>query len=265
MEQTIKTQIHTYKYDISKDEEAKEYAELKERLYKSRRRFSALCFDFANRLQITPGPIELETKYLFDNQWNTPDKRVFDWYEHIFLNKDIREGHWLEITTEMKRIRLNTQRCGYCGAHYQVQQGYVFCDKCLDSEYLEENNLPLLRLLPVSAKQDRPELTEAELGWLMPLYVERQTTGADSRNANKLKKQRLDIIAELKKTVETAHDKHDGFIWLMDSDVNIDNCIYYEHTNKFSFGWRSPVSASVKSRLLDILVEFPFEYEIKGG
>ena len=53
-------------------------------------------------------------------------------------------------------------------------------------------------------------------------------------------------------------------VWLLDRNINAENCIYYSHTRKFCFGWRNPVSESVKSALLDVLVEFPFDYEIKS-
>jgi len=45
--------------------------------------------------------------------------------------------------------------------------------------------------------------------------------------------------------------------------IKIDNCIYYSHTDRFSFGWRSPVSAEVVSEILNVISEFPFLYEIK--
>lgn len=51
-------------------------------------------------------------------------------------------------------------------------------------------------------------------------------------------------------------------IWLLDHGLPLDNVIYYSHTDKFGFGWRSPVSPEVKSKILDLMSEFPFNYEI---
>mgnify|MGYP000721086373 CR=1 FL=1 len=60
-----------------------------------------------------------------------------------------------------------------------------------------------------------------------------------------------------------AKAEHDGMIWLMDHGISIDNVIYYNHTGKFSFGWRTPLAKDVVSRILDVISEFPFAYEIK--
>ena len=49
----------------------------------------------------------------------------------------------------------------------------------------------------------------------------------------------------------------------MDHGVSIDNCIYYSHTGRFGFGWREPVGQAVYSALVDVLCEFPFDYDIK--
>ena len=111
--------------------------------------------------------------------------------------------------------------------------------------------------------ESRAPLTEAERGALMPRYVDRQTTGADSRNARKLAEQRARLIKDYADTVAKAKAEHDGMIWLMDHGISIDNVIYYNHTGKFSFGWRTPLAKDVVSRILDVISEFPFAYEIK--
>lgn len=56
----------------------------------------------------------------------------------------------------------------------------------------------------------------------------------------------------------------EGMLWLWDKGFSLDNVIYYSHTGKFGFGWRSPLSDVVASKLLDIISEFPFPYEIKS-
>lgn len=268
---TLKTNITSYSFDIREPDEKAQYDAILEKL-KGRECFNV--WGGSKRLHIGSGPVLLETKCLFNNQWNTsedsptaPNARVFDWYEEypVLTPKHRKNGHYLDITPEMEEIRRNTTQCGYCGAYYQAAQGYVFCDKCLDSPYLEEKDLKLLRLYPVSEKSRAkyPELSAAEKAHIMPQYISRQTTGKDSRNAKRLAEKRARIESGYKKSVYAAKTEHDGFIWLMDNQVNIENCIYYSHTDIFSFGWRSPVSPEVKSKLLDVLTEFPHNYEIK--
>jgi hypothetical protein len=217
--------------------------------------------------------VTLETKFLFTNQWNTAptetsDKglRVFDWAEAIYPNKRIKEGQYLEVTKEMTDLLKNTLKCGYCGAQYNKTDAPEFCEKCLDSEYLEKNQIHLLRLKPIYGKSfpNRAELTDSETAVLIPEYTRQQTTATGSRAVAKLNRRRQQIEDAFKKDTYAAKTEHDGLIWLMDHNVNTGNCIYYNHTDKFSFGWRQPVSAEVKSSLLDILCEFPYAYEIKS-
>lgn len=219
--------------------------------------------------------VVLETNHVFGNQWNSkPDAhseqgyRLFNWFEHYRDYGPNKRGHYLKITPEMRELCRLTHVCGYCGAeYYGIENASKFCSACLDSGYLEKKNLHLLRLMPVDIngriRTDRPELTEEELAWLMPIYVERQTTGTNSRNAARLKKQREDIEHKFEVEMANAKTERDGLIWLMDHNISIDNVIYYNHTAKFSFGWRSPIGAEVKSKLLNVLSEFPFDYEIK--
>lgn len=215
--------------------------------------------------------VEIETAHVFGNQWNTADgRRVFDWFEEYLNSQDVKRGHWLEITPELAELRRVTLTCGYCGKHYgphhDAPPATPFCTACLDSPYLKAEDLKLLRLLPVLDKVSgggRADLNEIEKADLMPRYVERQTVATDSRAKAVRDKQRVDILAKFEKVTKAAEEERDGMLWLWDQGINLDNVIYYDHTQVFSFGWRSPVSAEVKSRLLEILSEFPFQYEIK--
>lgn len=214
--------------------------------------------------------VEIETAHIFGNQWNTADgRRVFDWYEE-YTHQMFRRGHWLEITPELAELRRVTHSCGYCGKHYgphhDAMPGTPFCTACLDSEYLKAEDLKLLRLLPVCETfgGTRPDLTDAERAELMPRYVERQTTGTDSRAKARRDKQRADVLEKYTKETTAATQERDGMLWLWDNGVSLDNVIYYDHTRTFSFGWRSPVGAEVKARLLDLLTGFPFAFVIKS-
>ena len=138
--------------------------------------------DAKDRLTFDSEDIELETSCLFSNQWNTAcGKRVFDWYEAIYPNRKIKEGHYLDITDEMRQIRQTTLVCGYCGKNYPNGKP-GFCNACLDSEYLKESDLALLRLLPVALKfPTREPLTDSERATLLPQYVSAANLGNDSR------------------------------------------------------------------------------------
>ncbi len=271
MSDNLKTTLHRYNFNVSDPTQAKEYKALCGRLKASGVRF----FNVLNVLSMPgdskgpegpeAGPIELETAHLFADQWSSAcGFRVFDWYEGIVPNKDIKKGHWLEQTPDMEETRRNTHVCGFCGNQQSAAKGYVFCDRCLDSSYLKETELHLTRMLSTALFMPiREPLTDAERDNLLPQYIERQTTGTTSRNAAKLRKQRKAIEDKKTKAIETATDEHSGLLWLMDHGISVDNVIYYSHTQRFCFGWRSPIGPELHSHLLAVLVEFPHDYDIK--
>ena len=272
---TLKTYITNYDLCINDLQDKKKYEEIKE----SRAAAGIKLFDgIDGKTSGCNNPdreLTLETSFIFGNQWNSaPDAtsakgyRVYNWHESIQINsRSHKTGHYLDITPEMRDICDKTYKCGYCGAdYYGHENAGKFCGACLDSEYLEERYLHLLRLKNIDINGGfpaTPELTEEEKAEILPVYVERQTTGNDSRNAKKLIKQRARIITDCAKAIENATTERDGFLWLMNNNVNIDNCIFYNHTGRFAFGWRHPLDSAVKSKLLDILAEFPFDYDIK--
>jgi hypothetical protein len=269
---TLQTTIHYYRFDMSKPQDPAAYDALCETLRATpgRGRWMHCIGDTKDRLENRQGgsePITLETSFVFSNQWNETDgadrkgRRVFDWFEAIYQNRSLRCGHYLEITPQMIAIRESQHVCGYCGARSD-RPVETFCSACLDSPYLKAAELHLLRLAPiVDSDKPRAPLTDDERAALMPRYITRQTTGADSRAAQKRAKARIDTLHDCELAVSAAVTKRDGYIWLLDHNVSIENVIYYRHTGRFAFGWREPLSPEVRSRLTDLLCEFPFDYD----
>lgn len=276
----MKTKLHHYSFTLPKDKEAYQAMakEIEANGPEGRGRWMHALgngrFDYSKAGTVEE--VELDPSCLFENQWNetteSGNRRLFDWYEEAIFNegrenKNVKRGHWLEITAEMTAARTDVRKCGYCGKHYGPLHDPIpgeFCTACLDSAYLKESDLHLLRLLPLVGLQKREKLTEAESAALLPAYVDRQTTGTDSRAKQRRDKQRADVVKEYERDTANAKTKHDGKLWLWDRGFDLDNVTYYSHTGKFGFGWRSPLSDSVASKLLDIISEFPYPYEIKS-
>jgi hypothetical protein len=267
----MQTTIHYYSFNIENDTERKAYAELRAELKHTPGRGHWMhCHGTSGDHKHKHGDSEeitLETKCLFENQWNTAEphnQRVFDWYEGVFPNTRIKAGHYLEITDDMREIRRNTHKCGYCGNFEPAPKGYVFCPKCLGSEYLKESELHLTRMRPVDTpfRENRAPLTEAEAAHLAPLYVEAQIHGTTTRDKARIKKQRADLEQELKDSIHQANMKYHGFLWLMNHGIKTGNCIYYSHTDRFCFGWRKVLAGAELSALQDALCEFPYDYDL---
>jgi len=266
---TLNTNIHYYYFNTEKANERAAYEKLCAELKATEGRgrwLNALADTKGSKDRVkargTSKQITLETKCLFDNQWNTDTDRVFDWYEGIVPNKRIKSGHYLDITPDMIAVRENVRKCGYCGAHHH-DSDKVFCDKCLGSEYLERENLPLLRLQSVSDNSKRAELSESELEELLTVYKIEQKNSATARLKQKQQRER-DSLAQKARNIEIETE---ALEWLIEHDLFTDNVIYYSHKEVFCFGWRKPLSEDYKSRLLDACGDFgfPFFYEIEEG
>lgn len=280
---TIKTVIRAYRFDVKVPAEEAAYealrAKLKDGPHLMESWGSGSHYDFV--ADIDGQEVELETEHLFGNQWNTApiagktDKslRVFDWAQDaaVLIPGHIKQGHYLEQTDEMREVRRNTDKCGYCGRQEPAAKGYVFCPHCVGSAYLTVKDLPLTRMAPVCDSGFGPErkecapLTEAEKAYLLPLYREAQLHGNTERDKARIAKQRKDIAAKYEKAVRVATEERDGYTWLMDHGIKTDNVIYYSHTETFSFGWRTPIEPELETELLGELEGFPFAYEIKSA
>jgi hypothetical protein len=215
------------------------------------------------------GVHHVETQHLFDNQSNTKEGfRVFDWYDGLSPNCSFRTGHYIADDAgfaALQELRRNTNRCAYCGHQEAAARGLVFHLDCLGSEYLERKDLHMIRMVCVADGFNAalPELTEAETAHLLPQYKEAQLHGNNARSKARIAKKRADLKAKFEKETENAKAEFEGFTWLMDHGVNIDNVIYYSHTGRFCFGWRKPIDSALYSELCEILCEFCFDYDIK--
>lgn len=277
----MKTKLHHYIFDMRKPEEANAYKAMCHNIEANAveaRGHQMHAIPDTNRTSYgnQTQDVEIDPSFLFDNQWNetteSGNRRLFDWYEAaIFVNgresDNIKWGHWLEITPEMSQARAETLKCGYCGKHYGPLHEPApgdFCAACLDSPYLKESELHLLRLLPLVGLQVRDRLTDTERSDLLPAFVDRQTTGNDSRAKQRKDQQRADVLEKFATKTANATTERDGMLWLWERGFDLDNVLYYSHTDKFGFGWRTPLDESVASKLLDVISEFPFQYEIKA-
>lgn len=281
---TIKTVLHTFSFDTN-TAEGKAAWKAFEAQRKAERAptFGPILSDVfhsvealnGQTVELDPGPNNIN---LFDNQWNTAasvgsDKglRVFDFAlqadfgSHIPKSAPcgVKRGHYLEQTEEMREIRRNTAVCGYCGHKEAAQRGAVFCPKCIGSESLKETDLRLTRMVPIeSSDADRAPLTDAERAHLLPLYREAQREGGATRAGRAKVRARADVLAKYERATSNATTERDGMLWLLDRDIGTDNVIFYSHSGRFGFGWRSKLSPEQVGVVLDFISEFPFPYDL---
>lgn len=265
----MKTILHYYKFNLKDGaEEKRKHNELCEKLKAmGLKLFDSISPDhteyYTKKIKPLDGKrITLDTEHLFNNQWNTLNLnaekdgygyiRIFDWSEAIYPNKSIKEGMWLEQTPDMRAIRRDTCRCGWCGKNYNKPE-QEFCNVCLGDEHLKESDLFLLRLTSISEGLKNPKFTVPQS--LITEYRERQRLGRAFRANKKLE----DKKAELKKELEKANTEYRAMMALIEGGIDFDNVIYYPHTNEVCFGWRTPLTKAeefkIKNALAGIMVK----------
>ncbi len=284
MADTIKTRLHWYQYDMRKPEEKAAYKALCAKLRATHTHPMEAFengtpdgWDYKHIMPLDGKVIELETAHLFENQWNTgptatSDKglRVFDWRKIVPFPRDsqhIKRGHWLEITPEMREIRRNTMKCGYCGKQEPAAKGNVFCPHCIGSEYLKESDLlagaTRMKAVDTPFSEGWTPLTEAESAHLVPIYRAEQKGQGSARSKARHAAKRAAIVEKCNTVTANAIMERDGLLWCADRGLVLDNIIFYSHTRRFCFGWRNPLTGSELQAVLDEMSEFPFLYELK--
>lgn len=277
----LQTVIHTYRYNLDIPAEKQAYDALCSRMQaQGVEYFESWGGVTAHyRPELDGLTVTLETKHLFNDQWNTAPipgvselgLRVFDWGQDYIDNKRIKKGHWLEQTPAMREARRNRLKCGYCGKQHDKRDTPappVFCLACLGSEHLKAGDLKLLRLRSVvDDRGEFPPLTAEEEAYLLPLYREEQA-GKGSERA-RLQREKLGerLRREYDKAVKEATEKYEGMRWLFERGCSVrlmENCIYYSHKGVFTFGWREKLEEGEDlDWLMREMSEFPWPYNIE--
>ena len=283
MTMSIETTVHSYHFDVSSTEGREAWQAFKaERIASGARIFGPVFHPwFGDKSDQNGATVTLETAHLFDNQWNAtfPDgreARLFDWFLQAHHGggyrdsapQNIRRGHYLAMTDEMRRVRAETAACGYCGKQRPMKGAPAFCPACIGSEYLKPEDFKLTRLRPVAATGDRAPLSAEEQEERLAAYQEAQREGAKTRAGAKLTAFRARVIAKAEKKTRDAATERDGFLWLLEHDLGglaADNCIFYSHTGRFGFGWRAKLSDDLAAEVMGKLSDegFPYPYDVE--
>lgn len=262
----MKTTLTHYRFDITAPTDCKAYKELTAKLKKT----NGKCFRvISNPTGCKPpeGEISLDVSNInniWENQWNTTcGFRVFDWYEGIYPNRNIKKGYYLDVTEEMKPLRKELLRCGYCG-HTTTDTSQKFCTSCIGSTYLVASDLKLLRMMPVSSLTPREELSEEELAMLTEEFNKAKVKAIHRKYTPDEKEHQFEEEYKLfRDSLEKAQNRFTGFNFLIENNISQENCIYYDHTGVFCFGWKHPLPDAAADYLEELLEEFPGKYEIK--
>ena len=252
--------VKKYYFNLADEKEAKEYQELRDKMAaRGTKLFD--CISGSKDSGHIEGELELEENFIFNNQCNAGKYRVFDWYGKIYPNRNIKSGHYIESGPGfdyLQNLRRTTKVCGYCGKQYpNAPDELQWCEKCLGSQYLKLDELRLLKLKHITSNGKREtELPPDKL-------VEKYHTIQKAARASRLEAEKVRKLESCKKDIEAAQIEYEGFKQIIEAGLDFDNCIYYSHTGRFCFGWRTPLKEAEKIEIGDKLKKFAFEYDMK--
>lgn len=272
----MKTTLHYYRYDVSKDTQRGEYDQLCKTLREmGLNKFAGIGLDDSKHYRqhikgLDDRTLELETECIFNNQWNTARTptsesglRVFDWDECIFDNRSIKQGYWLEQTAEMQNTRARRYKCGYCGKNYErePETAPFWCESCLGSEYLTQDDLRLLECRNImDGESVRYKATPPVE--MVAIYHAKQKTARKARQIQ----DHEDAKKSLADKIESAELENLALQWLIDKDCPTDfyrNCIYYDHTHTVCIGWKNKLTFEQEQEAKVLLADAPFKWELK--
>jgi hypothetical protein len=265
---TIKVNVVVYNLNTENKAELREY----DGMCKMLKGWGYSCFAtydtmrYADRQKFyknIAGAQEIETDYLFENQFNTVSGYiVFEWSQPILANKYIKKGYYIEFSNELKQAKDGQYVCGYCGARY-IRPEQIFCDRCLSSQYLQEDQLHLLELRPVSeglgAKRgkDIPETLAAAYKAGREQLRERLIEEKAKQRVEKIEKLKSNLDRDIKNMIIETERK----IEVLSKGYDIENMIHYtDKNNTATFGWRESIkdNAAECDKIKGLNLSFPY-------
>lgn len=230
--------------------------------------FNSMSFQFG---MIPEGEYEIDESHIFDDQYNTKDTekgkgfRVFE-YSEALTNptggaspRPLGYGYYIASgIEEIRALQKQIKVCCYCGEQYK-NTNLVWCTSCRGSEYLQPDKFKLLKLIPVLDKW-KSNFDDIVVPDDVIEDIAKQQKATRQRL---LLKRNADKIASINAEIEASKKELSGFQWLIDHDINFENCIYYTHTDQFSFGWRNPLTELEQEEIYKKMNGFPYSWEIK--
>lgn len=224
--------------------------------------------DYRRKIRELDGKqVTLDIDHIFDNQWNTKENlRVFDWYVGGEFSDPgpLKAGYWLDHLGDVKALRATRHTCGYCGYQEDNPQ-YTFHERCLASSHIQEGDLYLLRMQPISLSA-RPKLYPEEKAYLLPKLV-RAKVFKDPDDTYTVKRAERIFADERKWNAMMAkriREHAEGVEFLAEAGFNLNNFLYYNHSGVFAFGaLGAPYSEAVADALQAALEGFPAHYTIQ--
>lgn len=200
---------------------------------------------------IREGEYVVDLKHIFNNQYNVSNEygsfRVFEYNRVYNHNGTGLLGYGYYISSGIEDIREYQKRvkeCNYCGKQY-IDSQQKYCDNCLGSELLSEDNYPLLRLTNIMDKPSTKPLPKYMIKKIKEAHKNKLISRENSRY--------MDAVVQAKVDLKNNEKEHKFKTLLINNGFGykeLDNLIFYTHKQKFTFGWRESIQPSKRPILL---------------
>lgn len=250
-EKTIEIKITTY---------SKETPELRAEFKRlGLHEFDSLDFQYKNM----PDRIyHIELDHVFSNQYNTVEGyRVFEKCTCVYYNGNKKiKGHGYYISDGIEKIRdyqKDLTVCHYCGTQY-YKSDVAWCEKRRANEYLEPKNYHLLKLTNIHDKYAPIDIPIPED--ILTDIKTKQTQATKIRLEKKIQYAFTDLAKR-----KIALEKEEIFLRRLIPEYypDIDNVIYYNHTDTFCIGWRKSLTDEEKKHLNEVTKNWPYTITLK--
>ena len=215
-----------------------------------------------------PSTVTIDTDILFENQYNTIEGlRVFDWFERYNIeNKYIKSGYYLSGDIDkLKQAKESQYCCGYCSKRYtesEAKERDYSCTACINNEYLTNDLIHLLQLMPVTINRSEAEPNNELVKSIKAKFeanTETRLKLIEEARVKRLKAKAIELADRVKENHKAELYELKIMTQLLNNGYDTSNLIYYKHTDNWCLGWRNKVSQSELSELNQVCYKIGIE------
>ena len=277
----MKTTLHKYHFDLDTHEGVSGWAQLKERMRVAGNVMTevrGMCHtSFSYAYALDGEEAEVKTDHLHHNQWTVNVRGVnfglHEWLLEKVDNERIKMGYYLDLTDEMKTLRKDRYRCGWCGHQYVESKGMIsvsearyaalvdgdsLCMRCCGNDNATTDKFKLMKLDCVELDRPaKPELTEKQMEFLIGVSRDKfmQTLAPNERSRKEYRVSR-DEYAERIAVMDWLH--RNGM-----AHNSAYRTVPQNGEPRWKFGWMSPIPEHHLPQMHVNLLTFPAKYSIK--
>lgn len=187
--------------------------------------------------------------------------RLFDWYEGIYTNTNIKKGYYINQSYEMAHLRHRVYKCGYCGHQIESYNPPLFHKGCLGSPFLTLKDLPLTRYRPVVKLPFNQQLENAAQSLLNTVHLEDYNAAQFNRRVKESQAEKQRLIEALPIALKAVEEKTNAALLLLEAGFHPSDYLIYRPQQRTVVKFYADTPAIIKDEWAKKLGGFPYTYE----